>query len=59
MNKAIMKAAGFGKEVEMVEGGQCPTCGKPIPMDCFKDDLSLKEFRISGMCQECQDSVFG
>lgn len=24
----------------------------------FRDSLSLKEFGISGMCQECQDSVF-
>jgi hypothetical protein len=25
----------------------------------FRDDLSRKEFSISGMCQSCQDSVFG
>ena len=25
----------------------------------FKDDVSRKEFTISGMCQTCQDSVFG
>ena len=25
----------------------------------FKDDISRKEFGISGMCQTCQDSVFG
>lgn len=25
----------------------------------FRNLLSLKEFAISGMCQECQDSVFG
>lgn len=51
----------------------CPTCGKP-PMDMsptshanafpsgayqFRDELSAKEYYISGMCQECQDSVFG
>jgi hypothetical protein len=35
----------------------CTTCGG----DCvdFKDALSEKEFQISGMCQNCQDSVFG
>lgn len=32
-------------------------CGKPI--DGFRDDLSAKEYRISGMCQTCQDKVFG
>ena len=25
----------------------------------FRDDLSKREFSISGMCQSCQDSVFG
>lgn len=36
--------------------GKCATCGKPIYG--FKDRLSKKEYGISGMCQECQDSVF-
>jgi len=27
--------------------------------DLFHDDLSVREYRISGMCQKCQDSVFG
>lgn len=31
----------------------------PIGPDwAFRDDLSLREYRISGLCQECQDSVF-
>jgi len=25
----------------------------------FQDDLSRREYRISGLCQKCQDSVFG
>ncbi len=35
----------------------CPTCRKPIGE--FRNDLSRKEYEISGMCQSCQDSVFG
>jgi len=31
-------------------------CGKPIGP--FRDNLSLKEYRISGLCQECQDKIF-
>lgn len=37
----------------------------PEPMGCggpaieFRDDLSRKEYTISGLCQECQDEVFG
>ena len=32
-------------------------CGKPIKG--FKNALSEKEFKISGLCQECQDKIFG
>ena len=35
---------------------ECPTCGGPI--DKFRDELSQREYRISGMCQVCQDEVF-
>lgn len=42
-----------GKELE---GNNCATCGKVA--DKFRDKLSEKEFQISRMCQECQDSVF-
>jgi hypothetical protein len=30
MNKDIMIAAGFGKEVDLVEHKRCPTCGNNI-----------------------------
>ena len=39
--------------------GNCPFCKKPCEADkSFKDDLSKKEFLISGLCQECQDKTF-
>lgn len=59
MNKDILKTAGFGKEVKLVEDKKCPICTEPINESDFKDPLSVKEFKISGMCQKCQDSVFG
>ena len=37
----------------------------PKPYGCegpateFDDDLSRKEYTISGLCQKCQNSVFG
>ena len=37
---------------------KCPFCGETINMDNFKDDLSRREFEISGMCQKCQDDFF-
>ena len=38
----------------------CVTCGSSkIEYDDFRDDLSRKEYKISKMCQKCQDGVFG
>jgi ssDNA-binding Zn-finger/Zn-ribbon topoisomerase 1 len=54
-----MRKAGFDKQVDLVENGKCPLCGEDINMESFKDDVSIKEFKISGICQKCQDSIFG
>ena len=35
----------------------CTICKKEIKG--FKDPRSIKEYKISGMCQECQDKTFG
>lgn len=40
-----------------IESNVCATCGKQATE--FKDPLSRREYTISGMCQGCQDSVFG
>ncbi len=37
--------------------GECISCGKNKLV--FRDELSRKEYQLSHMCQECQDSVFG
>ena len=57
MNKEIMRACGFDKEVDLVEKGKCPSCGK-VPGK-FRDELSRREYGISGLCQKCQDKTFG
>jgi hypothetical protein len=39
--------------------GRCPFCGKEVnPME-FRDEISWREFEISGLCQRCQDDFFG
>ena len=39
---------------------KCPICGKSIDPDVgFRDGSSLREWSITGMCQEDQDKVFG
>jgi len=49
----------FPKAIINNHAGRCATCSKDIMNEKFKNELSKKEFKISGMCQKCQDSVFG
>ena len=48
----------FPLEAKRIKAGKCPFCGEKINTDDFKDDLSRREFEISGMCQKCQDDFF-
>ena len=60
INKLINAFSGDNRE-EAIEADRCikpPVgCGKSATK--FRDALSAKEFLISGLCQECQDSIFG
>lgn len=68
--KNILRQAGLGNQVDNVEMGLCPLCGKAVDKPRhnndgvfvsngeFRDDLSIREFNISGLCQACQDNVF-
>lgn len=38
--------------------GKCPFCEVIVDVNTLKDELSKKEFRISGLCQKCQDDIF-
>ena len=38
----------------LVSEGGCNTCLSEYPLE-FKDLLSFKEYKISGLCQKCQD----
>jgi len=57
MNKPVFKM--FPKAKKAVEEGKCPDCGKEIKEEDFSDDLSKKEYSISGLCQSCQKQIFG
>ncbi len=48
----------FPEFSERVAAGLCPFCGKPVNQADFKDELSRKEFGITGICQACQDDFF-
>ncbi len=47
----------MGKDrVETIAAGMCMMCDGHAKE--FTDDLSKKEYTISGMCQKCQDKAF-
>jgi len=59
MNKDLMRSLGFNKEVDSVENGACPFCGsKKLERKDFKDELSWKDYLITGLCQDCQDITY-
>tara|TARA_Y100001933_G_C18986459_1_gene558681 strand:- start:1569 stop:1823 length:255 start_codon:yes stop_codon:yes gene_type:complete len=37
----------------------CVSCEAEVSEEGFRDEVSLREFHISGLCQVCQDKVFG
>lgn len=46
-----------GQHSKNIEKRVCNSCGKKV--GSFKDELSQREYKISGFCQGCQDEVFG
>jgi hypothetical protein len=47
----------FGRSVSLAKAGnQCVCCGKSATE--FRDEVSKREYRISSLCQTCQDEVF-
>lgn len=51
--------SGFEVSDARIAFGRCPLCGQKIDIKDFVDELSRREYNISGMCQSCQDDVFG
>ena len=51
----------FGVDrLKTISGGECISCeATGLIASSFSDDLSRKEYSISGMCQSCQDDLFG
>jgi hypothetical protein len=47
----------FPGTTKAIEENRCPLCLGPITD--FRDELSEREYEINGMCQACQDDVYG
>ena len=55
MEAASKAVGGCGKRTY----GKCALCPREFDPEAeFKDELSKKEYRVSGMCQKCQDQMF-
>jgi uncharacterized protein with PIN domain len=50
------------KFIENRNNKKCPFCEKDLSEatpETFRNTISWKEYTISGLCQKCQDNVFG
>jgi len=53
-----LSARSYGRKAsKSIEDGICTNCGETAKE--FKNFISMKEYMISGFCQECQDKFFG
>jgi hypothetical protein len=57
--KSFLRSLGFGREVSIVKGCTCPLCADKVDKNEFRNEVFIKEFESSGLCQGCQDTVFG
>lgn len=49
----------FPEMGSMRDMGLCPYCGVAVNPGDFSTVIALKEFDITGMCEPCQNEVFG
>ena len=56
MLEVLNQAAHGRSRKDSMSSGFCVSCGNPAVE--FKNELSRKEYGISGMCQKCQDEFF-
>ena len=56
LNDMAESMSGVSRE-KSIYNNTCASC-KNVAAS-FKDELSKKEYTITGLCQTCQDSIFG
>jgi hypothetical protein len=58
MDATITALTGIDRK-QTIANKLCAWCANEVTFDSFKDELSLKEYHISAICQDCQDRVYG
>jgi hypothetical protein len=54
---ALLKSSFGINRRKSILNNRCVFCGKQATE--FTDEISKREFSISGICQKCQDETFG
>ena len=57
--KSFLKSLRIRRRVLTVKGCTCPLCAEKVDKEEFRNEVFRKEFESSGLCQGCQDTVFG
>lgn len=52
----LARIAGFSRQ-DAISCGCCCLCRRDASQ--FLDALSVREYQVSGLCQQCQDEAFG
>lgn len=53
LNKPVFEL--FPERKKLILKRTCPECRKKMKFKDFGDDLSMQEYKVSGLCQECMD----
>lgn len=55
--KNILRIAGFGSKMDMIELGICPTCNHIVKTD-YMNDIQKDAYENTGMCVDCQKQIY-
>jgi len=59
IQKDFTKKLRLLRKITMIKDNRCPLCTERVDKSEFRNKVFMREFKSSGLCQECQDTVFG
>ena len=59
IQKSFIKKLKPLRKITMIKDNRCPLCAERVDKSEFRNKVFMREFKSSGLCQECQDTVFG
>ena len=57
--KRFQRALRIRHAVAKVRDCRCPLCSERVDGEEFRNEMFMKEFKATGLCQGCLDTVFG